>query len=342
MDARFSSENLFFTAQKLGWKITQSMKSTVASPLWTVLEYYTPKNQYLLLENPKTGVIASCYRDGENIFRLWTNAFTPEPLSPIWSIDQCCILAQLNTESLVSLVQQTKKVPVHPWNKIHLIHQLTGINLDEVDETLLPPLLSSTSTSSSSSSLSSSSSSSASCSSSQGGMIPWPEKVYPLSTLQQFNLDRLHRYLNELYAAELKEIVECCGLPKKKTKVENVTQLLTHILPNATNDWTLLQIDEFVSNLKDTSKSDNPEHHSAYKNNFNPVDLGNKQWYHGGNPRFMVNAWTSHLYFQMCRLLLNNSWVLYEHWKSIPLEEYRISVALGLIQMKGEELDQFD
>jgi len=297
------------------------------------------KNQYLLLENHKTGVIASCYRDGENIFRLWTNAFTPAPLKSIWSIDQCSILAQLNTEILVSMVHQIQKVPVHPWNKIHLIQQLTGINLDEVDEHLLPPaLLFSSSSSTSQSSLALPSVSSVS----PVGTMEWPEKIYPLHTLQQFSLDRLRRYLTELYVADLKDIVECCGLPKKKKKAENVTQLLAHILPDATNERTQLQIDELISNLKDTTKNDYPEHHNVYKNNFNPVDLANKQWYKGGKPKFMVNAWTSRLYFQICRMLLNNSWVLYEHWKSMPLQDYRISVALSLLQMKEEELDKFD
>ena len=79
LDARFCSEDVFYAAMKCGWNITQSMKSNIPDALWRVMEANTKRDHYLVLENNKKGILASCFCDGTNTFCLWTTAYSVTP-----------------------------------------------------------------------------------------------------------------------------------------------------------------------------------------------------------------------------------------------------------------------
>ena len=331
MDARFSSEKLFHASVKCGWDITQSMRSDVPQYLWRVLDDVTNKNNYLVVYNQDLSVSASYFRDGDKKFRLWTTMLyppMPEPNltshDPLSSKEECSKLLELQEEFLVKLVQKMGKEPVYPYNKLHLIYQLTGTELSITNESINSSVTNVTNNPTQSSK-------------------NWPISVMSLERLQQFSVTQLRKYLSkELYASVIVEMMEYFEFPKKKKKSENIEILIHKILPNSIQTQQQQEMKEFKSSLINSNCNDEASHHALYTENFNAVDLANKMWYIGNTPAFMCNAWTTRLFFYIIRIMLNNAWVLHETWESIDLCSFRESVGISLLKLDENELNKLN
>ena len=87
------------------------------------------------------------------------------------------------------------------------------------------------------------------------------------------------------------------NLPSKRKKAENIEALIPVVLPEAITSSQQEKIHSFLNQCKECNCSGEAQHHDIYCKFFNSVDLADKIWYHGGVPMFMVNQWTSRLYF---------------------------------------------
>lgn len=91
------------------------------------------------------------------------------------------------------------------------------------------------------------------------------------------------------------------------------------------------EIQMMIKNLTDSTKSSNPPHHSAYKDNFNGVDIHDKKWYELQS-HHTIHSWRSKFSLSLLQSGIVNAYVAYRHFEVITFTDFCLQLSVELCQ----------